>query len=405
MIRWLIFCFGGILILTTAFLTNYRATHPADSIAIVVLEENYTESATKLVRIDMKHNQTTLFAMPFYGEQEIQHYEWSPDGKWLLVLLRDMNRSSELHIVSHNGLIKRQLYQSDFIFDYPRWSVDSQTIALAEHVDSTARDRVVIKQLDLMGQVISVILVEAEPRLRWDFAWRDDNTLWLSYSPTRPTGYFINVQTGHVTVNTDVNYPYLYNAVSPDGKWFLEVRAKGLELKDWYEPSHVQWTIPNETLPLTDALQAGWSADSQWVALLGYEVPAQQTSTSYYGLADIYIVNANGTEIIQLTNDERSKSLVMAEARNNIYAPFSPHNHWLVYLDDTPYPPIINAVRTDGSGEEITNWYSDSQTYITSAKWSPAIDAPIQVTELILGGIFLIPISLALTVWQIRRHI
>lgn len=404
MLRWLLFGFGGLLLVTTAFLANYRANHAPDSTAIVVFHDDYYNSGNvQLVRVDMLGRTTPLFNVSYDNYQNVEYYAWSPDGKWLLVLVRDNEQTSSLYVVSATNTSPPILLVSTALFDYPRWPPDSQEIVIASQAQPDSRDKISIQRLALDGEIIAEYMVDVESRSRWNFAWFDAQTLWLTYSPNRATGYFVDFPTGKVSPNTEFKFPQTLNAVAPNGNWFIEVRSRGIELKDWYTPRNVQRLIPTEQIPLTTSFQMGWSGDSQWVALLGYEGISQQTNGYYANSTDIYIANATDTEIIQLTDDDRAKSLIQSDEQNRVIQPFSYHNNWLLYLDEGTFDATIQAVKTDGSGDEITDLFVTQSYELKSAKWSPPIDSAIQHTLLIWGGILLMIISL---VWsaQIRTQ-
>ncbi len=399
--RVLVFSLGIGLLVVTTFLNNYRATPLPDSNAIAIYEESYYEAVEKITRVDMVGNRTELFASSFYDELEIQHYEWSPDGQWMLVLLGGYNRYSELYVVSLDEKTPRKIYDSTRIFDFPRWTADSQSIFLAEPLESDTRSQVRIIQLARDGQLQHENIFEVEDRSFWDFAWFDTDTLWLSYSPSRPSGYFIDVNSGQITENDQSAYLGASNGVSPNGLWSLNVKPSHIELNQWGIRNAVLWSIPIGKVPVTPALRMGWSDDSEWIAMLTYPIGVLNSPSP--SSSDIVIIDKSGEEIRLLINDNRAKDLVMTETRTNLIRPFSHRNGWLLYVD--LYAPSINAVRTNGSGEELSDWYVSQQLYTASAKWSPPFEMPLESQSDQIAGGLLIVLALAWHGWQIRRLI
>ena len=115
MLRWLTFCFGGLLLITTLVVRDYRANHGPDSTSLAILEDDPIDEVHRLVRVDMKRQQTVLFSR-VYGDFLISYFEWSPNGKWILVVIGD-----DIYIINPTGEYKRKLYQSDDLYSYPRW--------------------------------------------------------------------------------------------------------------------------------------------------------------------------------------------------------------------------------------------------------------------------------------------
>lgn len=398
--RTIILSGGTFLLILVTALTHYRATHPPDSNAIAVYEENYYESVAKITRIDMVGNQTRLFASSFYDELQIEHYAWSPDGHWMLILSRDHTRYSELHVVSVTGEAPTKIYSAAYIFDFPRWAQDSESIFVAEHLAPDDKSQVRILEVNRTGNIQQEIIFDAETRTHWDFDWFDTQTLWLSYSPSRPSGYFIDTQSGQITPNEQAAYLRASNGVSPNGLWSININPSHIQLDEWGTRDKILWSIPIGQAPITPALRLGWSADSAWVALLTYPLGLLNSPTP--SSSDIVIIDKLGKEIRPLINDNRAKDLILTEPRTNLIRPFSQRNGWLVYMD--LYAPAINAVRTDGSGEEMTDWYICNQPYSASVKWSPPYETSFEAQRFQFAGGLLVLMILGWRGWQMRRY-
>lgn len=107
----------------------------------------------------------------------------------------------------------------------------------------------------------------------------------------------------------------LFPAWSPDGEWiaFQKGRQRG---EKWYSI----WKIRADGSRLVDlmsgwsehwgAIQPSWSADGEWLAFtaVGKGMPAYREATDRPPSSDVYLLSADGSQLVDLTGDRAGSS-------------------------------------------------------------------------------------------------
>ncbi|NBD35156.1 MAG: hypothetical protein GVY30_04055 [Chloroflexi bacterium] len=186
---------------------------------------------------------------------------WSPDGQWLALVVSEDGREN-LFVVPAEATGDRAQYiritEDMTEVRAPAWSPDGEHLAFAAHTE------------DAWG-----IFVALDPRGRQTCATCERTTL-----PVR-----------RLTQNLFYNgHPHW----SPDGRWILYTSDRGFRWQAVMTDRNGGQATPIPGIEsLGNSAYPTWSPDGRWIALAG-----QQQGGSW----DIYVVSADGAELVQLTS-------------------------------------------------------------------------------------------------------
>jgi TolB protein len=110
-----------------------------------------------------------------------------------------------------------------------------------------------------------------------------------------------------------------------------------------------------------------WSPDSRQVAFIGLSLPAPGQPNAY-GPGQLYVVNADGTGLSQLTGHQPSDGVVSGDP---VWSPDGQQIAYTVYHSATPGPEQLEVYVTSVDGSHTRNVTNDPESVDTSPSWSP----------------------------------
>lgn len=269
---------------------------------------------------------------------------------------------SELTVIGADGSGRRVLFVADEIIEAPNWTPDGKTLIF-----------------NAGGELWSIAADGSERGpVRIDTGHLRDLNNDHALSPDGKTIY-VSSDDGHlyalpVTGGTPrrisnahpERHHYYLHGVSPDGKTLVYTGVNTHDGNNWGKVNI--WTIPvagGADTPLTNVLVpndgAEYSPDGEWIWF-----NSEQGSK---GHAQIFKMRADGSELTQMSHDERV----------NWFPHFSPDGNHIVYLSyptgTQGHPPdkavILRYMQPDGSGVRDVVAFNGGQGTINVSSWSP----------------------------------
>ncbi len=385
MIRAVFFIMGSFLLIVAPLLANQRADAATDSPSILAAIQD-AQGGTYFTEVTFAGEEQRILKVPEY----VLWYDWSPDGVWLMLKGQDFSTNKERIYLYHRASHMLKLLRDHVdLIDQPRWSPDGKAIA---YIEVRANGEVSIQHVSLQHETLGAYHIAGEGRADWTFLWRDNHTIEVLPLFPEP-GYVIDLENGLVAEREYSGYGAVVDHpnVSPNKQFRIDNQRTLINLLDLPKINKIIWQIEDGSIQWQG--WAGWSDDSQLFSVIGQDLE-NSTLDSY--INNIFIFDVASETYQQLTDDARIKYL-------STNKPFSHQNAWLLFeTDNGPSTSrTLHAIRTDGSGEEISGWFH-APTFWLDIGWTPPIPTlPYHMTLYLLGGFGLILSSLALSLRRV----
>lgn len=223
---------------------------------------------------------------------ETSYPSWSPDGKWLAVQSNRADNDSEIYLMSDAGTSMTRLTFNPGLDEYPCFSKSGQKILFTSSKDGN--QEIYSMNRDGSGQK-NISFNKARDFLpRWS---PDENSVLFTSDRTGNLDlYIIELRSGQVQRLTDSPADEKYGVWSPSGDSILFVRMSENKNADIYLMDRVQKTETKLTKESSYDSWPAWSADGSKV----YFSSNRSDGRTY----QLYVMNADGTNPIKLTNGE-----------------------------------------------------------------------------------------------------
>jgi TolB protein len=273
------------------------------------------EAASRTYIYDFANDLTPELTRAFYI------YDWSPDGQFLLTVRREsMEDDGEIYLLRPDES-ETVLLTDNEVDDYsPSWSPDGNQIAyLSGFPDASLM--VMTADGTEMRVLVDEPLINREVRLAW--------------SPDSQTIAF--VVNGEMVAPDQTSEIYLVNA---DGTGLRQLTDSG-----------------------NVVLNPRWSPEGGQIVFYGYEPGAFASDAPPNNRTDIFIMNADGSDLMNLTS---SYGL-------DYHPSWSPDGEWIAFASTRASPGIF-IMRPDGSDVRmVTNElpFAEGGRDITDPVWRP----------------------------------
>ena len=248
--------------------------------------------------------------------------KWSPDGSRVLFAVRD---PWNLYIINEDGSGLTQL--TDFSSNNGDWSPDGTKIVFQSDAQNEPKDTPDIYVIDVNGENLTEILdlpEVADFSPRW--AAKSDQIMFLSDRTGHYEVFLMNADGSNVTQITDGGASITHASISPDGERIAFVYPQGGQNTDLYtiDKSGDVGTVIRLTSDATFDDNPCWSPDSSKIIF----------NSDRGGNMDLWMINADGSEPVQLTDDEEYDNYPdYWEPQDDFNYP--PDTNYLVFLKDT----------------------------------------------------------------------
>jgi len=266
------------------------------------------------------------------------HISWSPDGTWFVLGAKNIafnlwgTANNEIYRVRFDGLEVRRLTYDHYHAFFPHWSDDDGSISFVSFKDISFRG---IHQISVNGDEISrTDNTHIGPRF-WahPFAWSSDNQKY-AFSP----------------------YFFVAYGSNPDGSDLQELE----EMKDGIQG--IEWSPNNEQILYYDSydklvvynvktrkedfslnmdvtLDARWSPDGNWIAIVG------QTENAGSGIY-LYLLDVQTSDIQTVTIDDIRIRRSISWSPDSEWIAFSDYDY--LFGDEDKYIGQMFKIRRDG---------------------------------------------------------
>ncbi len=235
----------------------------------------------------------TLEVTPLETGFEVTYLpRWSPDGTQILFSVPGV---WHLYSIEPNGENLTQI--TDFRSNNGDWSPDGSQIVFQSDHDNEPEDTPDIYIIDIDGENLVEILDDPEVvdfGPRWSGA--GDKILFISARTGNYEVYLMNTDGSDQVQVTDSGAPILNAALSPDGSKIVFTYPQGENFTDLFIIDNDGST--DSVVRLTEDadrdINPVWSPDGEKIVF----------HSNKSGTADLWMINADGTDLVQLTNDE-----------------------------------------------------------------------------------------------------
>jgi Tol biopolymer transport system component len=293
----------------------------------------------------MNANEMNSINLTHRGELGEESPTWSPDGKYLAFSTRSPEwnifppSQSAIYVMNADGTNPINLTQNDKADEVsPTWSPDGKYIAFSKSI-ITVR-----------------FLVESN-----------------YYIPPSDL-YVMNADgTNPINLTQSEKADEFFPAWSPDGKYIAFSKRSNVSPND-HSPSDIYVMNADGTNPINltqsdeaDELSPAWSPDGKYIAFSKSHGEAASFRLDIMGVfvspSDIYVMNADGTNPINLTQSEKADERGPAWSPDGKYIAFSKGSRgWFYYSRD------IYVMKADGTNPiNLTN----DQVYAHDPVWVP----------------------------------
>lgn len=325
-------------------------TSNGEYIALNVFKESDTYIAflpAACLRSYQNCSQSTIYSPDVYQKEMVSPLAWDPKGQQF-VILTNLSGNQDISIGAFaNGKPERFTIETPQREDCPIWSPNGQTILFTKEVQGNGEYQSELWTINGDGSN-SRFLTNGNCG---DWSPDGQHIVYSIYSVDQTISRKIYVldlsatssdKPSYITLTTDLDYigKTIY---SPDGK---KIAFEGFKNERW--SIYLMNINGSEFLELTpmlpDATSPVWSPNGQKLAFI--------THSSHLEPGEIYVIDANGTNLINISN---------SPTWNDSYPSWSPDNSMVVFMSqgDTGFSNIY-VVNSNGTElKKLTKANSD----------------------------------------------
>ena len=275
----------------------------------------------------------------------------TPDGR--IAFASDRDGNWDIYVMNADGSGVTQLTHNSANEASPAWSPDGSRIAF--HSDQGGNGDIYVMNADGSG----VTRLTDHPAQDWVPAWSPDgrHIAFISWGDRDPGIYVMDADGSNVTprLTSETNdWDFGVPAWSPDGRRI--VFSAFSPMSGSFDIYMMEANGSNLTQitdhPRGQDIDVAWSPDGRKIAF----------SSTWTGNGDIYVVNADGSGVTRLTDYPYQE----------FYPAWSPDGRRIAFVSDlSGGGQAIYVMNADGSNvTQLTNNYSNSN--VSGLAWSPA---------------------------------
>ncbi len=272
----------------TATLEPSPTPEPPGPRVVFVSNRGGDEDSRRLYILDVESGEITLLDTGF---DNVALPQWSPDGSKVLFAVKDV---WNLYTIDADGSNLTQV--TEFRSNNADWSPDGTKIVFQSDHRDEPQDTPDIYTMDITGENL-VKIVEDLPAQDFNPSWSANNQIsFISGRTGNLEVFLMNPDGSDVTQVTTSGSPIINASISPDGSRIAFVYPQGGKSTDLYTVDK-SGAVDSAVRLTKDATFDGgpaWSPDGTKIVFY----------SDRSGNLDIWMINADGTEPVQLTDDE-----------------------------------------------------------------------------------------------------